>query len=310
MKRMPWTLAAALVLAAVTAPGEARHPRLLLGPSPLPTRQPIAAPTIQPLSIQSAYLRLLEQARLRAGQPKQKEAKPSRGDGRAPAATAPRAWQKRTMGRPFRGFDWTLLGVGTRVRDQGNSGTCWAHAGVEALEASVEIRTATFPPLAVQPVLDQLQHVRGGEAFMVFPELMGRGTGLERDHPFLAGRLNPREKTPLPYRALTWGYLNQPDKQATVAQIKRGLRLYGPLYTCMYAGTPGWKRNRGELLAGKGPYPEVNHAVLVVGWDDNKMAWKVKNSHSTNWGDGGFGYVAYGHYNIGTGTAWVQALVP
>jgi C1A family cysteine protease len=47
-----------------------------------------------------------------------------------------------------------------------------------------------------------------------------------------------------------------------------------------------------------------------VGWDDNQKAWKIKNSHGTKWGDGGFGYVAYRHYNIGTGTAWVQALVP
>jgi hypothetical protein len=286
MKRIPWTLVATLVLAAVTAPSAAQQPRLLPRPNPLLTGQPLAVPTVKPDSIQAAYLRLQALARLRAQQQKQKK------------------------GKPFRGFDWTLLGVATRVRDQGHAGTCWAHAGVEALEASVEIRTFTLPLLAIQPVLDQLQHSQGGDAFLVFPELMGRGTGLDRDYPYLVGKLNPREKNRLPYRALTWGYLNKPDRQATVAQIKLGLRLYGPLYTCMSAGTLGWKRNRGELLAEKGPYPEVNHAVLVVGWDDNKRAWKIKNSHGTRWGDGGFGYVAYGHYNIGTGTAWVQALVP
>jgi C1A family cysteine protease len=286
MKRIPWTLMAALVLAAVTAPSEAQQPRLLLRQHPLLTGQPIKAPTVKPDSIQSAYLRLQQQAWLRAQQQKQKK------------------------GKPFRGFDWTRLGVATRVRDQGNGGTCWAHAGVEALEANVEIRTATFPLLSVQPVLDQLQHARGGDALMVFPELMRRGTGLESLYPYLGGKLKPREKEPLPYRALTWGFINKPDKQATVAQIQLGLRLYGPLYTCMYAGTPGWKRNRGELLAEKGPYPEVNHAVLIVGWDSNKRAWKIKNSHGSKWGDGGFGCVAYGHYKIGTGTAWVHALVP
>jgi cathepsin L len=286
MKRMPWTLVATLVLAAVTTPSAAQQPRFLLRTNPLLTSQPIAAPTIKPSSIQAAYLRLQAQARLRAQQQKQKK------------------------GKPFRGFDWTLLGVATRVRDQGHAGTCWAHAGVEALEANVEIRTATFPLLAVQPILDQLQHSQGGDAFLVFPELVGRGTGLDKDYPYQAGKLKPREKNRLPYRALTWGYINKPDKQATVAQIKLGLRLYGPLYTCMSAGTPGWKRNRGELLAEKKPWPEVNHAVLIVGWDDNKRAWKIKNSWGTKWGDEGFGYVAYGHYNIGTGTAWVQALVP
>jgi C1A family cysteine protease len=287
MKRVLWTLAAALVLAVVIAPSEAQQPRTPLRPNPLLTSQAIAAPTITPDSIHSAYLRLQEQARLRA-----------------------QYQQKQQKGKPFRGFDWTLLGVATRVRNQGHAGTCWAHAGVEALEASVEIRSGTFPLLAVQPVLDQLQHSQGGDAFLVFPELKSRGTGLDSEYPYLVGKLNPREKNPLPYRALTWGYVNKPDRQATVAEIKRALRLYGPLYTCMSAGTPGWKPNRGELLAEKGPYPEVNHAVLLVAWDDNKKAWKIKNSHGARWGDGGFGYVAYGHYNIGTGTAWVQALAP
>src|SRR5262249_32937765 len=155
-------------------------------------------------------------------------------------------------GKPFRGFDWTLLGVATRVRDQGHAGTCWAQAGVEALEANVEIRTTTFPLLAVQTILDQLQHTQGGDAFLVFPQLMKQGTGLDSDYPYLVGKLNPREKNPLPYRALTWGYINKPDKQATVAQIKLGLRLYGPLYTTVSAGTPQWRRNRGEVMAEKG----------------------------------------------------------
>jgi C1A family cysteine protease len=264
----------------------------LVRPNPLLIGQPNAASTTQPNSIELAYLRLQAQAqaRLRA----QQQQKP----------------QKPQKGKPFRGFDWTLLGVATRVRDQGHAGTCWAHAGVEALEANVEIRTATFPLLAVQPILDQLQDNQGGDALLVFPELIQKGTGLTKDYPYLGGKLNPPEKNPLPYRALTWGYLNKPDKQATVAQIKLGLRLYGPLYTCVTAGTPGWRRNRGEVLAEKGPFREVNHAVLIVGWDDTKKAWKIKNSWGTRWGDGGFGYIAFGRYNIGTGTAWVQARVP
>jgi cathepsin L len=50
--------------------------------------------------------------------------------------------------------------------------------------------------------------------------------------------------------------------------------------------------------------------VVIVGWDDNRKAWKIKNSWGTSWGEKGYGWVAYGHYRIGTGTAWVQALVP
>jgi hypothetical protein len=283
MKRMPWTLVATLMVAAVTAPCAAQQPRLLLRSNPLLNGQRIAEPTTKASSIEAAYQRLQAQADLRARQ------------------------QKPQKGKPSRGFDWTLLGIATHVHDQGHAGTCWAHAGVEALEANWEIRTATSPFLSVQPVLDELHHAQGGTAHMVFPELMKWGTGLQQDYPYLMGKLNPPEKGLLPYRALTWGFVH--GKRPTVDQIKLALRRYGPLYTCVFA-TSGWASNRGQVLADKRHYPGVNHAVLIVGWDDSKKAWKIKNSWGTGWGAGGFGYVAYGHYNIGAGTAWVEALVP
>jgi C1A family cysteine protease len=181
---------------------------------------------------------------------------------------------------------------------------------VEALEASLEIKTDTFPLLAVQPILDELKHSQGGDACMVFPELQRQGTGLDRDYPYLVGKLNPPEKEPLPYKALAWGYVGNPDKQATVAQIKAALRMYGPLYTTIYASTHAFKHNKGEVLAEKGPFPDNNHAVLLVGWDDTRKAWKIKNSWGAQrWGDQGYGWVAWGHYGIGVCTAWVVARV-
>jgi C1A family cysteine protease len=209
-----------------------------------------------------------------------------------------------------RGFDWTTLGIATQVRDQGQTGTCWAHAGVEALEASVEILSDTFPLLAVQPVLDQTRDNSGGNALMVFTELTRTGTGLTRNHPFLGGRLNPPPNGPLPYRAQAWGIIHNQGRIPTTAQIKSALVQNGPLYTTLYAATPAFMRNRGpQVLAEKGPFPQVDHAVLIVGWDETKKAWKIKNSWGTRWGDGGFAWVAYGHYRIGTTTTWVQALV-
>ncbi len=214
------------------------------------------------------------------------------------------------LGKPSsRLFDWTQLGIATRVRDQGRAGTCWAHAGVEAIEASVEILSDTFPYLAVQPILDATQDGQGGDAHMVFGELKRTGTGLSSHYPYLMGKLNPRPKKALPFRSLTWGYVTSPDGPASVAQIKSALLQTGPLYTTLYAATPGFFGNKGQVMAEKGPFPDVDHAVLIVGWDDAKRAWKIKNSWGTSWGNKGYGWVAFGHYRIGTGTAWVQALV-
>ena len=58
----------------------------------------------------------------------------------------------------------------------------------------------------------------------------------------------------------------------------------------------------------------VNHGVTLIGWDDSKSAWLIKNSWGTTWGEtcgfgteNGFMWISYNCNNIGLGAAWVQA---
>jgi cathepsin L len=51
----------------------------------------------------------------------------------------------------------------------------------------------------------------------------------------------------------------------------------------------------------------IDHAVVLIGWDDSKQAWIIKNSWGSAWGDDGFLYVKYGTNSIGFGAAWAEA---
>ena len=53
--------------------------------------------------------------------------------------------------------------------------------------------------------------------------------------------------------------------------------------------------------------PTSNHAIVIVGWDDAKGAWLMKNSWGTNWGENGYMWIKYGSNNIGRRAAWVIA---
>jgi cathepsin L len=92
------------------------------------------------------------------------------------------------------------------------------------------------------------------------------------------------------------------------------------MYQCTTAGTsgtsqPSWSGatvNDGTVVwrsVGK-----INHGVTLIGWDDTRQAWLIKNSWGTGWGEtGGSGsergymWIRYDCNNVGYGAAWVQA---
>ena len=41
----------------------------------------------------------------------------------------------------------------------------------------------------------------------------------------------------------------------------------------------------------------MGHAILIVGYDDNRQAFKFLNSYGDIWGDNGFGWISYSVFN-------------
>jgi hypothetical protein len=200
-------------------------------------------------------------------------------------------------------FDWTAYGVVTPVRNQGNFGTCWAFTSVEALESNLAIRQRNKPVvLAIQPVLDRTGRSSGGNPSISFPALQQYGTALEANYPY-RGVSGAVRAVPTPYHATGWGYVAQ-NGQPTVAQLKQALLNHGPLFIAL-DDTKEFNDYRGGVLRERGN-GQVNHAVLLVGWDNRKGAWRIKNSWGTTWGDKGFGWVDYNSDSVGASAAWVE----
>ncbi|MEO9970851.1 MAG: C1 family peptidase [Hyphomonadaceae bacterium] len=51
---------------------------------------------------------------------------------------------------------------------------------------------------------------------------------------------------------------------------------------------------------GKWPEPSGGHAMLMVGYDDARHAWLVRNSWGEAWGDGGYVWIDYDYFNYCT----------
>lgn len=227
-------------------------------------------------------------------------------------------------------FDWRKHGVYLNVMDQGNCGSCWAfattaafwsNAALNSLKANPDVKkydaagnlefdlaNAPVPPplMSAQPLLNCMAKSKGdcsggwhGSAFNHFVEF---GAILSRQK--YTAQVNPcRQKQGA--RAVAWDYVNYPpDKLPSEQQLKAALLEHGPLVVLIridqalkaYQGGVFNERNSGT----------VNHAVLLLGWDDSKGAWLVLNSWGTQWGEDGFAWIAWGSNNVGMYAAWIE----
>lgn len=107
-------------------------------------------------------------------------------------------------------------------------------------------------------------------------------------------------------KAVSWDYVNSPpDKLPTVEQLKIALIEHGPLAMPIFYDKC-LENYRGGVFNEKNNRT-VNHVVLLIGWDDDKQAWLIKNSWGKQWGEKGFGWIKYGSNNIGKFAAWIDA---
>jgi C1A family cysteine protease len=106
-------------------------------------------------------------------------------------------------------------------------------------------------------------------------------------------------------RALAWGYVNKPfDQLPTVEQLKSALVENGPLAATVNADYCFSVYKSGVFNAQNNR--SVNHVLMLIGWDDAKGAWLVKNSWGKEWGEDGYAWIKYGSNNIGLFAAWIQ----
>lgn len=132
------------------------------------------------------------------------------------------------------------------------------------------------------------------------------------------------------FQAYTGGVLNeQANTWQASTQYNYGSLIKAPsgnIYVAVNAGTsgstePSWPvpstaNPSGSVTDGTVTWTflgTVNHGVTLIGWDDSKSAWLIKNSWGTTWGTtGGWGtergymWIDYNCDNIGYAAAWVQ----
>lgn len=222
----------------------------------------------------------------------------------------------------LKAFDWRTKGAVTPVKDQNPCGSCWAFASVAALEGSYFITNRDRMIGSEQQVLDcsamtgydgkPTNTCNGGNYARAWDKLQGYGVAGSASYgPYTATQNSCRWAVATPYHWSAWGWVNDDQNNPfspPVEKLKAQLCRRGPLATTIYASSHGFQSYRGNGSINEvSPPGKIDHAVTIVGWDDDKQSWLIKNSWGTGWGQQGFAWVRYGANNVGMITAWVQA---
>jgi len=224
----------------------------------------------------------------------------------------------------------------TPVGNQGKDGVCWAFAGNSSLEAyfmperefdfsEQHVRFALSADNGNEWGYDRRPHEGGN--FRIYATYLMRWSGpvWESDDPYdlstesrevsLTNRFEEQfhvqgfAELPNPERYVE--DVTDEQRRAHVNLVKQYVMKYGSVFTSIYyninylnVSTNSYYYNE-KNSAGGTRYAYSNHALSIVGWDDEYSkenfktkpsedgAFLIKNSWGTNFGDNGYFYLSY-----------------
>jgi len=202
-------------------------------------------------------------------------------------------------------FDWRFKGAVSRVKDQGQCGSCWTFSTTGAIEGANFIKTGKLVELSEQQLLDcdvgcdpQVPDAcdsgcNGGLPSNAMEYIVEHGgIDTEKSYPYVGAKQKCKaDKGKVGATLSNFSFVSDDEAKMASALVK-----YGPLSIGINAA---WMQTYigGVACPWLCDTESLDHGVLIVGYGSSGFApvrwspepyWVVKNSWGPAWGEGGY----------------------
>ncbi|MBE6754343.1 MAG: hypothetical protein E7559_08365 [Ruminococcaceae bacterium] len=244
-------------------------------------------------------------------------------------------------------YDSRSFGYLAPVEEQGDSASCWAFGALCAMETSArkeglitaatdfseghlswftgKPRTDVVGSTTVDDGIDSPSPFLEGGSWLYAVMTVARGSGPELEEcapvdwegSFFTTTFNQRHRYVSTLRLEDASLIDKNDR----ARIKREIIEHGALMCSYYDKKSSYKFGSTTAYNNNGEFTTTNHAVAVIGWDDNYSkdnfaikpasngAWLIRNSWGDDWGDDGYFWLSYEDTSVGRFVAMDMAPV-
>ena len=215
-------------------------------------------------------------------------------------------------------YDWRSLNGVTPIKNQGNCGSCWAFSTVGPLESQILLQGGGTVPLSEQYLVScntSGWSCNGGWfAHDYHMDLSGQdnkgpGAVLTGSDPYTGTNAVCGGPYNHAYKLTNWAYVGSEGAVPGTDAVKQAIYTYGPVSVAVCVGSHFQAYSGGIFNTSESCGSSViNHAVVLVGWNDNNGNgyWILRNSWGTSWGMAGYMYIGYGMSQVGYGANFIE----